>query len=284
MADDPSLDDLRREIDRIDDSLHDLLMHRCDVVRRIGEAKGDAAVYLRPGREAEILRRLVARHQGPFPKAVLVRMWREMMSALVSLQGPFGVAVYMPERGAGFIDLARGHYGSHSALTSYRTAGQVVRAVADGEATVGVVPVPTLEGEPWWQGMMGQGADVPRIIGRLPFTGPRADSAEGLEALVIARLPQDATGNDRSWLAFETLPDISRARLKTTLLASGLEPREFSGGMHSEDRWTHLVEFEGYVAPDDRRILRMVEKADPVLHAVVLGGYPVPLSPEELAP
>src|SRR3546814_7390778 len=64
----PSLDDLRRQIDYIDDAIHDLLMRRPDLGRQIGRATGQGGVFIRPGREARVLRRLVARHTGPFPK------------------------------------------------------------------------------------------------------------------------------------------------------------------------------------------------------------------------
>ena len=72
---------LRRAIDVIDDEMHDLLMRRVEIVERIGVLK-DAApggLYIRPEREAQILRRLVSRHSGRFPAAVVARTtpgWR----------------------------------------------------------------------------------------------------------------------------------------------------------------------------------------------------------------
>ena len=97
MASPRSLDALRREIDRIDDEIHDLLMRRAAVAGEIRRSKGpDNGSYLRLGREAAILRRLVARHSGSFPKPALVRIWREIMAALTQLQGPFSVAVFAP--------------------------------------------------------------------------------------------------------------------------------------------------------------------------------------------
>ncbi len=51
----------------------------------------------------------------------------------------------------------------------------------------------------------------------------------------------------------------------------------------TEDNWLHLVEISGHVRADDRRIGRLLERGQPVLRAVVLGGYPVPLGPEDLA-
>ncbi len=68
---------LRREIDAIDDSLHDLIMERTKIVERVRDAKSKDKIKIKPAREAEILYRLMARHTGKFPKQELARMWRE---------------------------------------------------------------------------------------------------------------------------------------------------------------------------------------------------------------
>jgi chorismate mutase/prephenate dehydratase len=283
-----TLDELRREIDRIDDSLHDLIMARIEIVHQVGATKkAQGSVVLRPAREAEILRRLVARHQGKFPKVALVRIWRELMGATVGLQGPFSLAVTMPETGSNLMELARDQYGTAVPATGYRTPGQVVRAVADGSATVGIVPPPEDEKEggsrtdAWWLALMADTPDLPRIIARLPFANP--DPGRNQEALAIAKLSHDSTGFDRTWLGLETEPDVSRARLKTILGAAGLEPSLFAATHRSEGRWMHLVEVIGYAAADDPRVARLDEKRNQVLRACVLGGHAVPLGVEELS-
>lgn len=277
-----TLDDLRRGIDRIDDAIHDLLMERTQLVEKIGAVKGkEGGVILRPGREADILRRLLARHSGPFPKLSLIRIWRELMGALVGLQGPFSVGVFMPERGAGYLEIARDQFGAHAHCLPFRTVGQVARAVADGQVTVGVVPVPDQEnGEAWWTTLMGDSPDLPRIVARLPFSGP-APSRDNIEALVLARMPQDATGRDRTWLGVETEPDISRARLLTALSGAGLEVNAVAATHASGGHALHLVEINGYVAPDDQRLPGL--RGNPFLRVTALGGYAIPFTAEDMA-
>ena len=84
---------LRAELDRIDDALHDLLIRRADVVARVAATKPNGTLALRPGREAAIIRRLLARHTGHLPPQALVRLWRELLAATTAMQGPFVVAV-----------------------------------------------------------------------------------------------------------------------------------------------------------------------------------------------
>ena len=111
----PTLDTLRREIDEIDDAIHNLLMRRCRLVEQIGRVKANSGPAMKPAREAMILRRLAARHEGDFPIPVLLRMWREMLAGTKLLQGPLAVAVGTQDAGRGLWDMARDHYGSTGA-------------------------------------------------------------------------------------------------------------------------------------------------------------------------
>lgn len=280
-----SLDELRTQIDRIDNALHDLLMERAAVVEKVGEIKGkDNLTLLSPGREAEIIRRLLSRHKGRFPRETLVRMWREMISGMVSIQAPLTVAVFMPDRGTGFLELARDQYGHATAMTPWRSPGQVIHAVAEGAAQIGILPMPDREeGESWWIGLTGDSAALPKIVARLPFAGPGQGRGDGIEALAVGLINPVATGYDRSWLAIETAPDISRARFRSVLVAAGIEPTQLSATQRSEDSWLQLVEIAGHMTNDDPRLARLMDGRQTVLRAVVLGGYPVPLTGEELS-
>ena len=151
------LEHFRRRIDEIDDRLLDLLIERVDIVSRVGAHKrnaGSVAAH-QPAREAEIIRRLTERGQGAFPPATLVRMWRELLAATVRQQGSFAVAVYVPPDMPGFWDLARDHYGSQTPMQAYGSTAQVIGAVTDGQAAVGVLPMPQEgEADPWWRHML----------------------------------------------------------------------------------------------------------------------------------
>ena len=123
----PNLATIRREIDSIDDSIHDLVMRRTGLIEQIRAAKAGNDFY-RPAREAEIIRRLIARHKGPFPRFSLVRMWREMMAAITRLQGPFSIAAFVADE-PGYWDLARSHFGVTVDIVAHQTARSVLSAV-----------------------------------------------------------------------------------------------------------------------------------------------------------
>lgn len=272
-TDTASLDRLRRDIDRIDDQIHDLLMQRVGLVGHIAGAKSQNGVALRPGREAQVLRRLLARHRGDMPKAAVVRIWREMMGALVGLQQPFTVAVFQPERGAGYLELARDHFGVVWPHVMHQSAGNVVRMVADGQASVGLVPIPNdADSEKWWLSLTSDAENLPRVVARLPVLAPEylPGKPEPLEALVVACRDHDETGDDRTLVAVETAPDVSRDRLRAAFTAAGVDFATVVATIRSDGVWNHLVAVEGYVTRADSRLAAI---KDPVTHMRVIGGY-----------
>ena len=287
MSTDAALAALRKEIDAIDRDLHDLIMRRTRVVEKVRAVKEGERIKIRPGREAEIVYRLLGRHKGPFPRRELVRIWRELIVATLSMEGPFSVAVQVPEDDENaYWDMARDQYGSFTALSRHATATRVVEAVRALKATVGILAQPQRgDDEPWWPQMINNTRTAPRVIAKLPFVG--GGNARGAsQAFVIARVEQEKTGRDRSFLVVEAREEISRQRLVNMLKAARMEPVQVMPWHDDQkpEQWLHLAEIDGFVAPGDRRLDRFLDEAgDAVRQVCHVGGYALPLGDDDLA-
>lgn len=201
------LDDLRREIDGIDVALHDLLMRRVEIGKQVADAKGrDCGPYFRPGREAQIIRRLVARNESCLRIPTLIRFWREILSANLNIQIHLRAAVYLPEGAEKVYDLARDHFGIMTTIERMNTAEVVLTAVTDGAATLGVLPGFQMTSARWWPQLVPDrtGLTTPRIIARLPFYD-RGTSAgiKGFagDAVIVAGQEPEASGDDKTLFA-----------------------------------------------------------------------------------
>jgi hypothetical protein len=236
-----------------------------------------------PAREAEIVRRLLARNRGAFPPATLVRMWRELLGATVRLQDAVAVAVYTPPEAHGYWDIARDHYGSHTPMLAYRSVGQVIRAVTDGQAAIGVLPMPEEEdADPWWRHLLSTHDAAPRVIARLPF-GARGNARPGGgDALAIGSFPEQETGRDRTLIVAENAPAISRGRMLSILAGLGLGCTFMASYEQGEGANT-LIEIDGFVPLSDPRLEGFAGQLGGALHRLMrFGGYAVPLSAAEL--
>ncbi|HLZ65073.1 MAG TPA: chorismate mutase [Aliidongia sp.] len=277
MAAETTLDSLRQRIDQIDDQIHDLLIERTGLVEEIRGRKNRAgSPVIQPAREAAIFRRLAARHRGPFPLGALHRIWREIITAITALQQPLAVAVYAPDAETGAWDIARDHYGSQVPMTPFSTISQVIRAVTDRSATIGVLPMPSEdEADPWWRQLTSRDTLAPRIIARLPFAG-RGNARAGRDAVAIACQPVEPNSCDRSFIIIEVSAQISRARLQSCFTAAGFR-YDLLTVWARDGLCLALAELHGAVGPDDRRLTdlsaQLGEPIDLVFH---LGGYAAP--------
>lgn len=283
-----SLDDVRREIDAIDDSIHDLIMRRTALVEKVRDLKRDSAIKIRPSREVEIVHRLLARHKGNFPRRELVVLWRQLICATLPFEGPFSVAAFVPESTVGYRDLARDHFGAFTPTTRHGSVRSVIEAVSRQDATVGVLPMPRQDDtDPWWRHLVTERADAPRIIARLPFAGPANGTGEGPEALVICPVGVRATGRDRFFLAVDSEKRLGLNQFRATLEEVGFTVtlsalwREEQGPR----TWIYLAEVEGYVDEDAAGLEAVHDVLGPRVNRIVrLGGYAVPLTADELGP
>jgi len=281
LSNQSDLEELRRRLDTIDDRLQDLLIERLEIVSRVAAEKRDGGVPPHvPAREAQILRRLVARQGDAFPVGPLVRIWRELLGATTRAQGPFAIGAYMPEHGPGVWDLARDQYGSHAPITVFQTTLQVIRAVTDRRVAVGVLPMPQDgDRDPWWIALMSPDVEVPRVIGRLPF-GPRgnARSPSGGDALAIGYGAQSPSGSDRTLLGTENAVDISHGRFAAAFSGLGMTCTLIASSEESGSANT-LIEIDGFVALTDPRIGQIRERLGrDLLRLLPIGSYAVPLA------
>jgi chorismate mutase-like protein len=271
------LDDLRREIDEIDDRLQDLLIQRTDVVQRIAAFKrGAGGGAMRPEREANILRRLIGRHRGAFPATVVGRIWREIIAALTHTQAPFAVALHSLHSPLDHFDLARNHFGA-SRIDIYDTPGQALRAIAESAGqVVGVLPLPAGDDEVWWPLLAATDAARPRIIARLPFV---RDAQAPVEGVVVAPFEPGASGDDASYLIIVTgdRTEISRGRLTDRLAAAGLIGQCIDSRQRGGDV-LHLFEIDGVLEDHDPRLKTLLANhGEEILQAIVAGGYARPI-------
>ena len=201
-----------------------------------------------------------------------------MLAATVRLQSPFAVAVFATAEAQGFWDLARDHYGSSTPMSAYRSIGQVIRAVGEGQAAIGVLPMPQEgEADPWWRQLISKDENAPRVVARLPFGARGNARSDCADAFAIGRGMQQETGADRTLLAMESTADISRGRIFRILSSLGLNCTFFASCEHAGGA-VNLIEIDGFVPISDHRLDSFRAQLGGALHQMLpFGGYALPI-------
>jgi chorismate mutase len=216
-----TLDDIRREIDRLDAEMHKLLIERSGVIERLIEikrAQGGGSAF-RPAREASMLRAIVERHQGRLPVDTVEGIWRIIISTFTYVQSPYSVHIDVSRGESAIRDSERFHFGFTVPVVPHFGSVGVIESVARSAGDLGMF---ALDGGAaagaWWMKLAGP--DAPKIIARLPFV-ERPDHPAGLPVFVIAKPLSD--GGARQ-VALEAITlDRWRADFAYALAAAGGE-------------------------------------------------------------
>lgn len=256
----PSLESLRARLNTLDDELLRLVDERAGIARHVATAKaaaGDGDKFaLRPARETQIMRRLLAGPREAATPSLIVRIWRELIGDSLSRQGPFHLTVWGGKSIAQTVEFARHRFGAAPPL---RMVGRPEEAIAAAREPGGVA-ICALEAESAWWGRLLAEPKL-KVFAALPCL-----SAWGpLTAFAVADVAVEPTGNDCTlWVtdAREPAPEIEAALgrdgVAGELLAS-------AGGLK-------LFCLAGFYQVDDERLARAPGKLNGVI-----GAAPAPL-------
>lgn len=187
----PSLADLRREIDRLDAAMHDLLIERGAIIDRLITVKKtqDSGSAFRPGREAAMMKVLAERHHGLLPFDTIESIWRIIISTFTYVQAPYAVHASVEAGDDKMRDSARFHFGFTVPYVTHQDVSSVIEAVQNAAGDLGIFSFSKKAASPWWLGLDAPAA--PKIIARLPFV-ERPDHPAGTPVFVISKPLADA--------------------------------------------------------------------------------------------
>jgi chorismate mutase/prephenate dehydratase len=135
---------IRQRIDVLDEQVQTLINERAALAQEVARVKiaaeGDDAVFYRPEREAQVLRKVLERNAGPLSSEEMARLFREIMSACLALERPMRIAFLGPE-GTFTQAAALKHFGHSVRTIPLAAIDEVFREVEAGSADYGVVPV-----------------------------------------------------------------------------------------------------------------------------------------------
>ncbi len=141
MSIDKQLKPLREKIDAVDAQLLELLNKRAELAQQVGHLKANTnAPVFRPEREAQVLRGVAERNQGPLASLDIQLIFRQIMSACRALERRVTVA-YLGPAGTFSEQAVFQQFGHAIVLLPCISIDEVFRTTEAGTADFGVVPV-----------------------------------------------------------------------------------------------------------------------------------------------
>lgn len=279
---DKKLAEFRSRIDALDDKLIALLDERSGIVEQVGRLKAqqkEIKCILRPGREATMVRRMAEATQGRLSRAAIATLWRTIIAGSCNIEENMRISAYCPESNDANYWLAREYFGVFSTFTKQPQMGRVISDVIDGHASVGVLPTPQDSPEPWWAHLIESRDTRPQVFARIPLLEPKAKT-QAPDALAIALVEPEPTGDDTTLLVIHLAENVSRARLTTVFGTSGLKASLLTpiDSVQAQETPILIAEVQGFVTKQSPELKRFeTGMGAQLISATIIGAYANPL-------
>jgi chorismate mutase/prephenate dehydratase len=218
---------LREEIDAIDTRILALLNGRAGLNADVGRLKaaGGTTPFV-PSRELDIFERLEATNTGPFPTAAIRKVFREIISACITLQRSVSVA-YLGPPATYTHQAAIQQFGQMAELRPAPTTDAIFAQVESGQAEFGVVPIENSN-----EGVVSHTLDLfvesPLTIAaeiHVPIHHNLLSKSGELRAIEAVYSHPQALAQCRRWLE-QNLPSVPQHTTHSTAQAAELAGRK----------------------------------------------------------
>lgn len=292
-----TLNDIRKQIDEIDDQIHNLLMCRADLVMDIAAEKKKSGVQIiQPAREIRTLRRLIMRHKGLLQKQAVIQIWRELVGSVCLLQKDMQAAVWQPESclsnqslewlpRESVYSMARDYFGSLFPLNIECDAKALLDNIKNGKYDFGIFPFDdslhdlrtfATSAESWWPSFIDfrrNQATKLSITQKLPITTSSGKSCRTPQAFLISMAEFQASGSDNTILVYDqshaNIHWLSPSEISRIMIGVGFSVPEIYLMTNSL-----IIIVSGFIESNDQRLISLNKQG---LILDILGGYPTPL-------
>lgn len=193
---DDILQNFRNQIDEIDREILAILKRRSAIVAQVGthkRATQKERCFLRPAREAVMVKELKNKDVGHFPNEFLYSIWRLLIAGSTNIEQTLTVSALADGNG---LYLAREYFGVTAPITLRASEAEIIADIKSGHSLIGFMPHPSNSSHNWWLDIASDTPGTPKLFS----VAPLVEDKRIANAYLIADVKPEATGDDKSWI------------------------------------------------------------------------------------
>lgn len=284
------LNNLRQQIDQIDDQIIALLAARMAVVMRVGELKkqNSESFFIKSSREADMIKNLLKKSDDKLFHATIVSIWRKIITNANIHEQPLKIAIHNPKNISDIGYLVREYYNNEVPILSFDSANNVVLELENKHSQIAIFELPNAENESekkedtkenWWISLAYNKAGL-RVFAKIPFIefANRDRRFSELQLVAVAIKPAEKSAEDCTVLVVEVASEVSRHQLLNVLKEEQLEARILKAASTKQfDRISFfLIELNGFFEENSEILKRLAaHKTKPFVK--VIGHFAKPI-------
>ncbi len=265
-----ALEQLRTEIDAIDDKILELLSQRINVVAKVKDvkSKNNEGFFIKSAREADMIKSLVSRSNKNIPEEIIASIWRKIITSSNIFEQPIKISLLKDREINDYKYVLWQYYASLVPILSHKSFENVILDLESNKAQIAAIDISCEQN--WWINFAYNQSGI-KIFAKISSF----DKEDELNLLLLAKKPQEKSQNDITFLCFELEKSTSKSQLLSEIKKNNLEARILkSGNLKSvESKNFYFVEIKGFLQEGDDA-LKKLESSDSRPFIKVLGVCP----------
>lgn len=282
-----ALSQYRSEIDEIDAQLLSLLEQRMKIVAKVRIIKQEHGeqFFVKSGREADMIKDLVAKADPILPRSMLVNIWRKIITSSNMLEQSLRIAIHNPNKLADYTYLLREYYSDFVPMITHDSVNNVVLEIEKNSSQIAIFALPYAGsenntddfGEDWWINLANNKAGL-KVFAKIPlidYDDQDRQSGKALELVAMAIKKSEKSQQDRSLFCIELSNTISKSQLLAAMHENKIEGKILKSTKlkQVDDIIFYLVEAQGFFDENSEEIKKLTKaKIRPFVK--ILGVYP----------
>lgn len=264
-----TLDSLRTSINQIDNDIIALLKQRMALAKQVGLLKSNSQQtglksYLRPAREAAVIRKALVNNQGDYPDLAIYAIWRQIMASCVHNEQPLTLLGHAPTENSQSAPLAKAYFGDFPNLTLLPSAQEIIDQIKQNPPYIGIFPV---QSKGWWLPLKEATTHQIRIFAALPFVS----SQEETVAVAVSTIDLEPTDQDQTWCCITLTAQGNSGSLEIQL-------NRIQGQLLEKHAQEVLIQVPGFhLAKDDQLWTTLKTENEAIQEITPLGCHPSPI-------
>lgn len=276
----------REAIDALDDRIITLLSKRSTIVEKVGQLKHKMArddSFIRPGREAEIVRRIIRNTESHLSRPAMGLIWRLIIASSINIEETVSIASLSSPESDECYWVAREHFGAFTSNQRLPTCAEILREVVSKQVTVGVLPLFDRVSMPSWWCRAVEEKKQPYVFARLPFV--RLAPSAKPPIVAIGHVTPERTRHDTSlWvIKMDEAQPFETALLALRKTKIEFEVLEHCRVIANPTLRYHLISVSGFLDNQSVEMQRFRQKANAAntmstkVQVFFLGAYANPI-------
>jgi chorismate mutase len=215
-----NLQELRNEIDEIDQEIINLINRRMSIIPKVSEVKknNNEKFFIKSSREADMIKNLIKKVENNSLKLAVINIWRKIITNANNCEQKLKIGIHNPSSQVEYEYIVREYFSQEISITNFDSATNLIAEMEKSLINIGVFLLPNPEVEfdkkdttqkNWWINMANNRVGL-KVYAKIPFFEIASKKNNNLQLVLSAIKEAEPSELDNTILTIEVANSVSK--------------------------------------------------------------------------